>query len=1502
MAIDTHGLRKKVSRATCHPAARAILSSLLLYVTGHEDTGAPQGPPSAKRAEVGDSEASPTSEPQDAHRRPTRFQLLQAKFMGAGREHLKKTREVGRLIFKDRQGSGRSVVTTTINKLLEKAREGASGRAPGREPLFREKPRCSLPAGRSPMKSILKVFLAAEEKEAEEKEAREKPKAARGPPPKTAGKRGSILSKLREKFEQSGSLCSEARVLLLRRDDQRKKRTHRPRPPRSEARLLCAATMASSCVGTPPARFLACVAEPVLAFSIAMVVCGPRSWLSRCAKICRADRGHVLRGEPGASPSTGNKPAGKGGHGGEPSQPQAAWDTAPRDSLETAVPTGDTVLRGVRAGLDPGLLGKGTCTEDALAVCSLAGEAEGLTARLEPEVGLFTQKGVPEKRARRPSPQCAERVPQPPGGPARLQEAQGDGRPHRLGGESGVRNAQAPFPAVPEREGHQVATPGLSGPVGTRQGPQAGQSLVPPRGNGDAPEAAQPKPQRSGLGEQEEGGGQGQSSRPGRAGDRLSRAEHRMPDHRMPDHRMPDPDDRPVLQAGAPPPCYMASENHPQEPSPGEGSWVDVPAPLVAQAGVRIWEGLPGVVATVLHGWECRGLPLPVSARPLWGPIGSADHDSSQNRAASPKEHLKPSATAPGRVTAAGTTESHTVPAPGAIPNPKDWPARVGSTFHEGHGDSPSSHSLVAEAPVGMPSCLVPRGLLEHHSHPPVPSKPPFPTAQPQAGAAYHQASGGSAAGREAALAFPGSPQGDPRASPEPTSPHPVPQGSSAVGPQHPSLGKLLLPSENCQAQHGTHVVPEEQLPPGARPSCLLPSGPAATAEGQWVVGVSQQYPSPQAPLRPKLHTQAGVPEEEEINWSPRPRVGLGAPEVGALGPMRPDSPGEKGVAPQGQKATLRGAKEGQSWPQGALVGSGTVATGMEPPSPHTGEGPEHWQECWEQHPEEPLRGHAVLAGENQAQRSPERPGFPAQAQVGRMVPCDLAGPMGSSAQVAPTVGMSGKSQGLARGSGQGGPQMLGRVEENWPQGFKSQPTPRPQPVPGSAVPASHAPYQVMPPEDPRVGRGHVPLEDPGVGRQGVPPEDTGVGRQAVPLEDPGVGRWAVLPEDPRVGKQGVPPEDTGVGRWGVPWDDTGAGRGRMPPEDPGVGKGQVPLEDPRVGRQGVPLKDPGVGRRGVPRDNTGVGRGHVSLEDPRVGRWTVPPEDPGVGRRAVPPEDPGVGRWGVPPEDPGVGKWGVPPEDPRVGKWGVPPEDPRVGRGHVPPDDPRVGRQGVPPEDPGVGRGHVPLEDPRVGRQGVPLKDPGVGKRGVPPEDPRVRRGHVPPDDPRVGRQGVPLKDPRVGRRGVPPEDPRVGKRGMPPEDPRVGRGRVPPEDPGVGRGHVPQDDTGVGRGHVSLEDPGVGRRGVSQDDTRAGRGRVPPEDPGAGRGQVPPNDPRVGRGWVPPEDPGVGRSMWGGDQRRRSAHLAKYRAQSFSDQRSFDLSFRPAFVRAEDTFESPK
>lgn len=155
MPIDAQALKKKVSRVTCDPAVRAILGSLLLYVTNHED--GPQGPPPTKKAEGRDSQASHKAELQDANRRPTRFQLLQAKFMGTGREpYLKKTREVGRLIFKDKQGPGRSLVTATINKLLEKTKEGADSLVRGREPLCGDKPRWGLPAGKNTVKNIQK--------------------------------------------------------------------------------------------------------------------------------------------------------------------------------------------------------------------------------------------------------------------------------------------------------------------------------------------------------------------------------------------------------------------------------------------------------------------------------------------------------------------------------------------------------------------------------------------------------------------------------------------------------------------------------------------------------------------------------------------------------------------------------------------------------------------------------------------------------------------------------------------------------------------------------------------------------------------------------------------------------------------------------------------------------------------------------------------------------------------------------------------------------------------------------------------------------------------------------------------------------------------------------------------------------------------------------------------------------------------------------------------------
>ncbi|CAO2611503.1 Inactive ADP-ribosyltransferase ARH2 [Lemmus lemmus] len=291
MTMDSQTLKKKISR-TGDEAARTLLNSLLLYVLDRED-----GP---RKAEDKATRANCPSQLQDVGRRPTRFQLLQAKFMGTGREpHLKKTREVGRLISKDKQGPGKSFVNATINKLLEKTKEGANS-ASQRTPSS-EKPRWSPSCGKNTVKSILKKFLAAEEKEAKEKETCQKPPAqrpgaARGLLPRIVG-RSSILSKLRERFEQSGCLHSEAGVLPLHREGRKSKSLQKKKEHRPQVRVLHIATMATSCTRTPPARFLACTAEPLPALSIATIVCGPQSWLSHCAKLSHAESRRWPTGE-----------------------------------------------------------------------------------------------------------------------------------------------------------------------------------------------------------------------------------------------------------------------------------------------------------------------------------------------------------------------------------------------------------------------------------------------------------------------------------------------------------------------------------------------------------------------------------------------------------------------------------------------------------------------------------------------------------------------------------------------------------------------------------------------------------------------------------------------------------------------------------------------------------------------------------------------------------------------------------------------------------------------------------------------------------------------------------------------------------------------------------------------------------------------------------------------------------------------------------------------------
>nr|XP_040137683.1 collagen alpha-1(I) chain isoform X1 [Ictidomys tridecemlineatus] len=448
--MEAHVLRRKISR-TCDEGARALLGSLLAYVT--DRAGGPPGPADPGPA----GGCSPPS--QEAGRRPTRFQLLQAKFMGTGREHhLKRTREVGRLISRDKQGPSRSLVSATINKLLEKTQAGAS--CPGQRPLAGEKPRWAPPGGKGTVKRILRKFLAAEEKEKkEEKEAGAEPPgrqpgAARGLLPRTGG-RSTILRQLRERFEQSGCLRSEASLLPLHREGRRglQKKTHRP-----ELRVLHTATMAISCTRTPPARFLACTAEPLPALSIATVVCSPRSWLSHCAKVSHLEsrrwprRDISMSPDPeGTDPSRDKMPetgvlSQESRGQPKPSKSSVTQVAAPRDSPLALNPTqgipqqdsawasqealpdhmplsppfraasprgagpaeGDKTAEGP-AGRPWGLQeeGAGEVPEVTMTVCSSEDEAEGSLPASDREPLFATQRHLPEQGPAAPIPPLA---------------------------------------------------------------------------------------------------------------------------------------------------------------------------------------------------------------------------------------------------------------------------------------------------------------------------------------------------------------------------------------------------------------------------------------------------------------------------------------------------------------------------------------------------------------------------------------------------------------------------------------------------------------------------------------------------------------------------------------------------------------------------------------------------------------------------------------------------------------------------------------------------------------------------------------------------------------------------------------------------------------------------------------------------------------------------------------------------------------------------------------
>ncbi|XP_029460514.1 protein ADP-ribosylarginine hydrolase-like protein 1 isoform X3 [Rhinatrema bivittatum] len=275
MPVDPLVLKRMIKLKIDNPGDIAVLSSLLHYITQLAGCNPQARSKEAKNAEVKEV-IGPRRTPSHSNnsisstaKRPTRFQLLQSKFMSLREPPIKKMREVGKLIVREKQwltrglGSGALAKSGKENEEEEEIQKTSSS----------ERAKWNIPVGKNTVKSILKKFIAAEEKEAKEKSRAWKLKDAKNSLPKIVSK-NPVLSKLKEKFEQNSSLCSVAEVKTsLVHKGEKKERRGLPKPPihKAKATVLKTATMAAAYINPPVPQYL-CITDVRPALKLATVV------------------------------------------------------------------------------------------------------------------------------------------------------------------------------------------------------------------------------------------------------------------------------------------------------------------------------------------------------------------------------------------------------------------------------------------------------------------------------------------------------------------------------------------------------------------------------------------------------------------------------------------------------------------------------------------------------------------------------------------------------------------------------------------------------------------------------------------------------------------------------------------------------------------------------------------------------------------------------------------------------------------------------------------------------------------------------------------------------------------------------------------------------------------------------------------------------------------------------------------------------------------------------
>nr|XP_038029239.1 protein ADP-ribosylarginine hydrolase-like protein 1 isoform X2 [Anas platyrhynchos] len=370
MLVDPLVLKKKLNRMATEQGAFAVLSSLLLYVTELAACDPQLNSKRTKWAEGKENQVSFKQPSPDTSRGqyPTRFQLLRSRFLNNNREpYIKKRREVGRLVIKERLWANRAG-----NKLDRGKERRGDGKAAeeGEETAPSERARWSGQGGRNTVKDILKKFLAAEEKEAKEKSPSWKKKGPSSGLPKIVN-RSSVLSKLKEQFEQS-SLCSAAEVKasLLRKGEKKTKSfPSRKAIRKPEVRVLRTAALAATDIKSPESQYLVCSMVPVPRLSMATEINHPWSWSKNNAAKQPLDRNTPLKEKGDSERKPGEKKT--AAHAAQHREDKEEILMAPQempDAKDSAEMKVDSTKQG--ADFSPNLDGSSAiCKDKALADC-----------------------------------------------------------------------------------------------------------------------------------------------------------------------------------------------------------------------------------------------------------------------------------------------------------------------------------------------------------------------------------------------------------------------------------------------------------------------------------------------------------------------------------------------------------------------------------------------------------------------------------------------------------------------------------------------------------------------------------------------------------------------------------------------------------------------------------------------------------------------------------------------------------------------------------------------------------------------------------------------------------------------------------------------------------------------------------------------------------------------------------------------------------------------------